>query len=299
MNMKNSPFKIAGPAALELLLVFQFSFGLLHSARADISEPDNILYGNIVIGTNYVTATRTDVVIEARRTTNGPAIASYRMGTSPGLGDLYALRIPVEARVPLTNTNASLAGDTLYIVLSDAAGVEGQTSYTIPERGAVQLVNFGLPAIDTNGLPYAWEIYWFGRTGIDPNADPDGDGRSNFQEWIAGTNPLDPHDVFDVSIQQAAGQISVTFVALRAAGAGYDGLVRRYSLQTTTNLVPALWADVPGYTSLIGSNQVVTLQFPATNVVPPVYFRGSVWLESGQYQFTDPIRPITRNASTR
>src|SRR5262249_9691413 len=153
----------------------------LHSARADISEPDNILYGNIVIGTNPVTAARSDVVIEARRTTNGPAIASYTMGTSSGLGDLYALRIPVEARPPLTNANASLVGDTLYIVLRDASGVEGQTAFTIPERGAVQRVNFGASVVDGdgNGLPDAWEIFWFGRTGIDPNADPDGDGASN------------------------------------------------------------------------------------------------------------------------
>ena len=43
---------------------------------------------------------------------------------------------------------------------------------------------------DTNGLPDWWELQYFGHlTGTDPNADPDHDGMSNLEEWLAGTNP--------------------------------------------------------------------------------------------------------------
>lgn len=43
---------------------------------------------------------------------------------------------------------------------------------------------------DGNGLPDWWELEYFGHlTGTDPNADPDHDGMSNLQEWLAGTNP--------------------------------------------------------------------------------------------------------------
>jgi subtilisin family serine protease len=43
---------------------------------------------------------------------------------------------------------------------------------------------------DTNGLPDWWELQYFGHlTGTDPKADPDHDGMSNLQEWLAGTNP--------------------------------------------------------------------------------------------------------------
>lgn len=43
---------------------------------------------------------------------------------------------------------------------------------------------------DGNGLPDAWEIHYFGSTGVDPSADPDLDGLTNGQEWELGNDPL-------------------------------------------------------------------------------------------------------------
>ncbi len=42
---------------------------------------------------------------------------------------------------------------------------------------------------DNNGLPDSWERTYFGGLGQDPNADSDGDGVSNLQEYLDGTNP--------------------------------------------------------------------------------------------------------------
>jgi hypothetical protein len=42
---------------------------------------------------------------------------------------------------------------------------------------------------DGNGLPDIWEQHYFGRIGVDPNADPDGDGLSNLQEYQSHTDP--------------------------------------------------------------------------------------------------------------
>lgn len=52
---------------------------------------------------------------------------------------------------------------------------------------------------DHNGLPDAWELLNFGHIGVDPNADPDGDGMSNLQEYLAGTNPNDANSALRIT----------------------------------------------------------------------------------------------------
>jgi hypothetical protein len=50
-----------------------------------------------------------------------------------------------------------------------------------------------------NGLPIAWLLANFGTTNVNANADPDGDGMSNLQEYLAGTNPNDAADVLRIT----------------------------------------------------------------------------------------------------
>jgi hypothetical protein len=50
---------------------------------------------------------------------------------------------------------------------------------------------------DNSGLPNWFEHYYFGQwTGVDPQADPDGDGKTNAQELQAGTDPRTPPAVY-------------------------------------------------------------------------------------------------------
>jgi len=42
---------------------------------------------------------------------------------------------------------------------------------------------------DSDGLPDLWELQWFGDLSLAADADPDGDGLSNYNEYITGTNP--------------------------------------------------------------------------------------------------------------
>jgi hypothetical protein len=50
-----------------------------------------------------------------------------------------------------------------------------------------------LTILEGNALPANWQLQYFGQTGIDPNADPNGNGISNFNEYLAGTSPTDPN----------------------------------------------------------------------------------------------------------
>lgn len=163
-------------------------------ARAVVSEPDNVVYGTIALGTTPVTAADTAVVVEARRTPPGPAVASYRMGDDPAAnaGNFYLLRLGLESGAPVADPSASAPGDTLYLVVLDASGVRDQKMFTLGPRGQITRIDFGNIDTDHNGLPDEWERSHFGAIGQNPNADFDKDGLTNLQEYQRGTDPKVP-----------------------------------------------------------------------------------------------------------
>jgi hypothetical protein len=61
-------------------------------------------------------------------------------------------------------------------------------------------------AFDDEGISPSWRIQYFGENyAINPQAaaeaDPDGDGATNRQEYVAGTHPLDPLSGFRLGIR--------------------------------------------------------------------------------------------------
>lgn len=89
--------------------------------------------------------------------------------------------------------------------------------------------NFLDPAdTDGDGLPDAWERLYFGSINdprATPDADPDGDGFSNLQEYLAGTNPLDPNSLLRLeSANLSNGALALHFNAV--AGHSYSVLWR-------------------------------------------------------------------------
>jgi len=64
---------------------------------------------------------------------------------------------------------------------------------------------------NANGLPDAWERTFFGTLGVNPNADADGDGMSNEEEYLAGTNPTNSTEYLSiVRLDTTSGGASVT-----------------------------------------------------------------------------------------
>jgi hypothetical protein len=159
-------------------------------AFGGLPEPDNLVFGTIALGTKPVTAADTGIAVEARRSLTSPAIARYQMGSNPSAGDYYSLRISVESLPPVTDPTACETGTLLYLVVTDSTGVRDQKTFTVGERGQVTRLDFGWIDTDHNGLSDEWERKYFGRLGIDPNADPDRDGRNNLKESQDGTHPL-------------------------------------------------------------------------------------------------------------
>ena len=247
-------------------------------ASASLREPSNFVFGFITISNIVAGPERTDLVVEARRSPTGAAFASYRMGTALEYGSMYFLEIPVETP-PVTNNTAVALGSLLFVTLRGNNGDLAQMTYFVTERGKFQRLDFFIASSsDTNGLPDGWENAYFGASGQDPNADPDHDGRSNREEFLAGTNPL-VSDGFKLEIGRTNNQASVTFFVKRAEGPGYEGLARYYSLQASTNPAALTWQPVSGFTNIFGDNHTV-LHIVPVGGPEPRFYRGQITLQN-------------------
>lgn len=96
-----------------------------------------------------------------------------------------------------------------------------------------------------NGLPIAWLLQNFGTTNISASADPDGDGQSNEQEYLAGTDPNDSSDV-----------LKFTSYKRNVLATSYNQFswnsksTRFYAIQYNPNLAnSAGWADYGTFSS--------------------------------------------------
>jgi hypothetical protein len=103
--LRGEPSTFASLLAVALLCLL----ALPRPASAAVPIPDHLIYGTIAIDGRPVTRADSTVTIEARRTSNGPILASYRMGSRAALGDFYyTLRIPVAQAADASPTRAAL-----------------------------------------------------------------------------------------------------------------------------------------------------------------------------------------------
>jgi hypothetical protein len=257
---------------------FTSYFCLLTSAFALLPEPDNILYGSITLDGQPVTASRTDIVVEARRLISGPAIASYRMGSSPQAGDFYTLRLAMESLSPLSDPNASLVGEGLFIVVTDSTGLRLQTGYSVAVPGTVQRLDFGAAVSDADGdgMPDAWETLVLGSTALGANSLT-ANGQTAFHNYVAGSNPNDSNTTFQVGVSTDNLQVQVSFFARRAQGIGYENRTRTYTLESAPNLDGGTWFTITGLTNILGNDQDVLYFETRTN--SPLFYRARVALQ--------------------
>ena len=110
--------------------------------------------------------------------------------------------------VPTSNKNvatAATAGDSLKVEIDTGTTVYSDTNLTIAAASPGRTVKLNLKAaVCTNGKGVAdqylrdirWDLEDMGLTAddYDPNADYDGDGVTNYAEYLAGTDAFDPSD---------------------------------------------------------------------------------------------------------
>ena len=132
-------------------------------------------------------------------TTRYPVL-SYQTPSANPVSDLYF--VP-EASIDLQTW---VRGDAIF----DSPSTEnGGDAATISIRTLSPLSTTStflrLRVIEGQILPDDWQQTHFGSTGIDPNDDPDGDGKTNFDEFLHGTDPNDYYEGRIPTLQVVSG----------------------------------------------------------------------------------------------
>ncbi|MBN1676263.1 MAG: fibronectin type III domain-containing protein [Kiritimatiellae bacterium] len=241
-------FTLANPAAVrELALVIRYDDGFVAWLNGEQIARVNMDDAALCVG-----------ALASGYVSDPPALWSATLTTDdmPALGPTNVLAVQV--------FNNSLASGDLIL----------DARLSVLEGGFLS----GTVDADADEMDDAWESACLGGTSV-PNGnaedDLDGDGVNNAEEFVAGTDPNDGSEFFAAAIELVAGAPVVSFSALEAAGPGYAGLARYYSLQQQPDPASTVWTDVPGKAAILGQGQRVT--HPAAG--DAACYRVRIWLE--------------------
>jgi hypothetical protein len=162
------------------------------------------------------------------------------------------------------------------LAATDATGDFATTNLVVGQRGSFHRIDLGAalyPDVDGDGLPDVWEIAQFGNLNLTASSLTL-NGQTALQNYIAGTNPNDPNSAFKLFIVRNNPQKTVSFLAIRASGAGYEGKSRYYVLESSFD-AGGNYVGVTDFTNILGNNQNV---LHSTSATTNLFFRASVTL---------------------
>lgn len=198
---------------LKVWLLISFVLVLPASLRGGgLPEPDLVLYGTVrdVSGGFNVRLTAGTLNWIYQPTGVGKVVSLSATLTNINDQFSYVIRIPCENQIAgfgisdgvlvlgSAYNRSQLTLDTHPVTFVQTS--QQSLTLALTDRGRVERVDLQVSIGGSSLLPENWQLQYFGRTGIDPLADPDHDGMNNLGEFRSGTNPLDPASVFALEI---------------------------------------------------------------------------------------------------
>jgi hypothetical protein len=159
----------------------------------------------------------------------------------------------ITTSVPVLVISNVQASGTIRVAVTNAALPASGTGAFSPGPAAGNNVALTMLAdVDGDGMWDAWETNYFGTVNTTNNPanalqDPDGDGMSNRDEYIAGTNPTNALSLLNIVLTATNAHV-LQFVAQTNVS---------YSVQWRTNLSSILWNTL---TNITAGSQVRTVQ---------------------------------------
>ena len=213
-----------------------------------IPEPSIILYGIVRNSAIYnARVTSGSLTWTFRNVGNGRTVTVISPLTNVLDQFSYVLKVPCETQFlsPVSaNAVALQPSATLFdrsqvlldgLPASFLVSTQATVMFSSKNRGTIERVDLRINAPcfdgDGHGLCDAWEIQYFGQTGHYADVDDDGDGMTNLEEFIAGTNPNYSKSFFHfISYAPAANG------GFQVQWSSGDG--RSYSLLRSSTLLP-------------------------------------------------------------
>lgn len=150
-----------------------------------------------------------------------------------GIPDWWEIQYGLNPNVNDANGDSDGDGSSNLEEYNSGSNPAAQDRPSVIGISGIFLVDTGGRSFDSDadGLPDWWEKLYFNdpRT-ANPLSDTDGDGQLNYAEFLAGSNPLDPHSVFRIEGYQATRQTNGMHVVIRWAS--FEGST--YSIWSAT-----------------------------------------------------------------
>jgi hypothetical protein len=181
-------------------------------AKGDgIPEPSLIMYGVVNNLSDGSRVTFGNLSWTIQPVSGGPSITLSGILTNINDQFCYVLRVPCETEIPgipisagtLKLATTATSYNRALVTIGGVAATFNQPALTnltlaSTDRGRIERIDLTVNLTSTGLLPDAWQIQYFGHTGVDPYADPDGDGMNNLAEYLAGTDPTNPQSRFAI-----------------------------------------------------------------------------------------------------
>lgn len=253
------------------------------TALARLPEPDGVWWGTMTHNGGQMLTSNggSPIMVEAKY--NGVIVAQSLVPS--GLAT-YVLKVPlddgVEPRVPGTVR----PGERVRIYLKNTAtnveyeALETRTGPTAngtvaSTRGTIYTLNLSVPEnLSTGGaLMAAFGLWKQGFPSINPassaNLDSDGDGMSDFQEFLSDTDPTSAGSTLRIlQIARAPGVNSIRFGPLR--------LGRVYSIYSTPTIQNPAWQKIGGVTPAASA---ASTWFDHVTASPNFFYRVEVGIQ--------------------